>query len=148
MGTGAVPDRGNLADFPEKELIELAKTDPVAFGELYQRYLDRIYNYVYYRIGNADDAEDLTARTFHQALGSIHRYVDHGAPFAAWLYRIAHNLVANHHRAHGRWKVVSLDELELGSKPADSPDRAAEASEQRPRSGRPSTGSRRIGSGS
>jgi len=92
--SGAV--QGRYADLAEDRLIELAKGDAEAFGELYQRHVDRIYNYVFYRTGNVADAEDLTARTFHQALGSIHRYVDQGVPFAAWLYRIAHNLVANY----------------------------------------------------
>jgi RNA polymerase sigma-70 factor (ECF subfamily) len=75
----------------ENRLVELARSDPEAFGELYRRNVDRIYTYVFYRVGSATDAEDLTARTFYQALGSVHRYVDQGVPFLAWLYRIAHN---------------------------------------------------------
>ena len=114
----------------ESALVTLAKTEPEAFGELYQRNVDRIYSYVYYRVGNATDAEDLTARTFYQALGNIDRYVDRGVPFAAWLYRIAHNLVANHHRARSRWQLASLDDLELSGSPAEHPDRAAEANER------------------
>jgi RNA polymerase sigma-70 factor (ECF subfamily) len=118
------------ADLAESQLIELAKNNPEAFGELYLRNVDRIYSYIYYRIGNASDTEDLTARTFHQALGSIGRYVDQGIPFAAWLYRIAHNLVANHHRARSRWKLTSLEDLELAGKAAESPERSAETHEK------------------
>jgi len=114
----------------ETILVEQAKQDPEAFGELYERNVDRIYHYIYYRIGNAEDAEDLTARTFYQALDNIHRYVEKGVPFIAWLYRIAHNLVANYHRARGRWKVASLDELEISAPPAERPDRAAETDER------------------
>jgi RNA polymerase sigma-70 factor (ECF subfamily) len=114
----------------EAALVEQAKIDPEAFGELYERNVDRIYHYIYYRIGNAEDAEDLTARTFHQALDNISRYVEKGVPFIAWLYRIAHNLVANHHRARGRWKITSLDEMEVSARPAERPDRAAETNER------------------
>ena len=115
----------------EARLIELARRDPEAFGELYRRTVDRIYTYVYYRTGNAADAEDLTARTYHQALGNIHRYLDQGVPFIAWLYRIAHNLVANHHRSHSRWKLTPLEDLELTGKPAENPERVAEVNERK-----------------
>jgi RNA polymerase sigma-70 factor (ECF subfamily) len=95
----------------ESALVELAKADPDAFGLLYERYIDKIYNYVYYRTGNHHDAEDLTAKVFFQALNHIPRYVQRGAPFSSWLYRIAHNLVANWHRDRSRRQVVSLDRL-------------------------------------
>ena len=57
----------------ETTLVEQAKTDPEAFGLLYERYVDRIYNYIYYRTGNQHDAEDLTAKVFFQALNHIPR---------------------------------------------------------------------------
>ena len=97
----------------ESDLVSRAKNDPEVFGQLYERYVDKIYNYVYYRTGNHHDAEDLTAKTFYQALKHVHRYQDRGLPFSAWLYRIAHNLVANWHRDHSRRKVIALDELAL-----------------------------------
>lgn len=116
---------GCYAEVAEAALIERARTDPEAFGELYRRNIDRIYAYIFYRVGNAVDAEDLTARTFYQALSHLPSYRNVGLPFIAWLYRIAHNLVANHHRARGHWKMTSLDDLELPTKPADNPERAA-----------------------
>ena len=76
----------------ESDSVLIAKAkdgDPEAFGVLYERYVSKIYRYIYYRTGNRNDAEDLTAKTFHRALKSISRYVDRGAPFTAWLYRIA-----------------------------------------------------------
>lgn len=94
----------------DSALIARAKQDPEAFGLLYERYVERIYNYIYYRTSNHHDAEDLTARTFYRALKQIPRYVDRGAPFLAYLYRIAHNLVANWHRDNSRRQVISLDE--------------------------------------
>jgi RNA polymerase sigma-70 factor (ECF subfamily) len=95
----------------ESILIERAKTDKEAFGQLYERYVARIYNYVYYRTGNAADAEDLTARIFERAIKHIGNYQDQGVPFSAWLYRIAHNLVANWHRDRSRRKIVSIDDV-------------------------------------
>jgi len=103
--------RPSCGEESERELIARAAIDPIAFGELYERYVDRIYNYIYHRVGNHHDAEDLTAKTFQRVLHHIDRYVDRGAPFSAWLYRIAHNLVANWHRDRGRRQVISLDEL-------------------------------------
>ena len=129
--TEGVAGDNPYAELTEANLVELAKEDPEAFGELYRRCVDRIYTYIYYRVGNTSDAEDLTARTFHQALTHLPKYTDHGVPFVAWLYRIAHNLVANHHRSHSRWKLTSLEELELTGKPADGPERVAESNERR-----------------
>jgi RNA polymerase sigma-70 factor (ECF subfamily) len=84
--------------------------DEEAFGLLYKENLKKIYNYVYYRTGNNHDAEDITARVFQRALKHIKRYKKTNVPFSAWLYRIAHNLVANWHRDNSRRKEVSLEE--------------------------------------
>lgn len=115
----------------EAILVERAKTDSEAFGQLYQRYVDRIYNYIYYRVGNANDAEDLTARTFFQALKKIDSYEERGVPFSAWLYRIAHNLVANWHRQQSRRKSVPLDELAVIRSTKPSPIQEIEKKESR-----------------
>lgn len=115
----------------EDALVERAKTDPTAFGILYEFYVNRIYNYVYYRVGNQHDAEDLTARTFYRALDHIGRYVNRGAPFSAWLYRIAHNLVANWHRDQGRRQIISLDDIKLRARGRDRPDQVAEDKEEK-----------------
>ena len=84
--------------------------DHEAFGKLYEHYVERIFNYVYYRTGNQHDAEDLTARVFFRAMRRIPQYQERGLPVSAWLYRIAHNLVANWHRDRGRRPEISLDE--------------------------------------
>lgn len=94
----------------EEQLVQIAKEDSNAFGLLYDRYVDKVYNYIFHRVGNHHDAEDLTARTFHRALVNLGAYVDRGAPFSAWLFRIAHNLVANWHRDQGRRPIAPLDE--------------------------------------
>lgn len=88
-----------------------AAEDPVAFGRLYELHVQKIYNYIYYRTGNHRDAEDLTSRVFFKALQHIDRYQERGAPFSAWLYRIAHNMVVNWHRGRRRKEVVALDDV-------------------------------------
>jgi RNA polymerase sigma-70 factor (ECF subfamily) len=113
----------------EAALIERARTDSEAFGQLYQHHVNRIYNYIYYRVGNANDAEDLTARTFFQALKKIDTYEDRGVPFSAWLYRIAHNLVANWHRQQSRRKSVPLEELSVVRSTRPNPSQIAEKRE-------------------
>lgn len=113
----------------ESALVERAKKDPAAFGELYERYASKIYNYIYYRTGNEHEAEDLTARVFFRALSRLPTYVDRGLPFSAWLYRIAHNLVANWHRDQSRRKVIPLDELALHSLRSEAPESLAESRE-------------------
>ncbi len=105
----------------ESELIERAKTDPDAFGELYERYIERIYNYVYFRVGSVHDAEDLTARVFLKALNNLSRYRFVGLPFSAWLYRIAHNLIANHHRDQSRRREIPIEDMAVVNIPARLP---------------------------
>jgi RNA polymerase sigma-70 factor (ECF subfamily) len=117
---------------PEELLIERAKHDADAFGTLYERYVDRIYNYIYYRTGDNREAEDLTARVFYRALAHMEEYRHSGAPFAAWLYRIAHNLVANWHRDRSRRRDVRLDDaIALGvHSEGNDPQRLAEQDEE------------------
>lgn len=117
------------------QLVELAKSDKNAFGEIYERYVDKIYKYVYYRVGNPHDAEDITSRVFFRALAHVETYEDRGIPFQAWLYRIAHNLVANYHRDRGRRKIIPLEEYITSGifTTTDGPERAAEDAEERER---------------
>ncbi|MCX6078774.1 MAG: sigma-70 family RNA polymerase sigma factor [Chloroflexi bacterium] len=105
----------------EEVLTRAAQGDRDAFGLIYERYIDRIYNYVYYRTGNVNDAEDLTARVFQRAMNHIVNYTDRGVPFSAWLYRIAHNLVANWHRDRSRKQEIPLSETPLIAK-GDAPE--------------------------
>lgn len=114
----------------EAALVCQAKSDPAAFGVLYERYIDRVYAYIYHRVGNAQDTEDLTARTFYRALDKLHTYEDRGLPFSAWLFRIAHNLVANWHRDHSRRNFLSLDRLWFTSKEDDTPEAKVEEEER------------------
>ncbi len=113
----------------DKALIAAAKNDPAAFGEIYERYVNRIYSYIFHRVGNVHDAEDLTSRTFFRALSHLGTYVDKGLPFSAWLYRIAHNLVANWHRDRSRKPLVSLEDIVIGTRVDEHPESLAEAND-------------------
>ncbi len=106
----------------EEVLTRAAQGDREAFGQLYEQYIDRIFNYVYYRTGNLHDAEDLTARVFQRAMNHIHTYTDRGVPFSAWLYRIAHNLVANWHRDRSRRQEIPLNDLPVVPSKEDRPE--------------------------
>jgi RNA polymerase sigma-70 factor (ECF subfamily) len=114
----------------EMSLVQQAASDAEAFGELYSRHVKRIYNYIYYRTGDYQDAEDLTARVFQRALGHVGSFQDQGVPFSAWLYRIAHNLVANWHRDRSRRPIVPLDDHVAESGSGSHPESLAVAMEE------------------
>lgn len=112
------------SDYNEEDVLARASQgDKDAFGALYERYAERIFNYVYYRTGNQHDAEDLTARVFQRAMNHIRNYTDRGVPFSAWLYRIAHNLVANWHRDRSRKQEIAIDDLPVLPTKGDHPER-------------------------
>ena len=121
--TSKVSHLSELEYHEEDVLMRASQGDKDAFGELYERYAERIFNYVYYRTGNQHDAEDLTARVFQRAMNHIRNYTDRGVPFSAWLYRIAHNLVANWHRDRSRKQEIPLDDLPILPTKGDHPER-------------------------
>jgi RNA polymerase sigma-70 factor (ECF subfamily) len=108
----------------EEVLYKATQGDGEAFGMLYDKYAARIYNYIYYRTGSNQDAEDLTSRVFFRAMRHITSYTDRGVPFSAWLYRIAHNLVANWHRDSSRRQEVELEDGYRASKSEEYPESA------------------------
>jgi len=115
-----VPD----TEFNEEDVLNrAAQGESEAFGLLYERYIDRIFNYVYYRTGNLHDAEDLTARVFQRAMNHIKNYTDRGVPFSAWLYRIAHNLVANWHRDRSRRQEIPINDVPILPSKGDHPEK-------------------------
>lgn len=127
----SLPERAFVAELSEKEALAKASAgDRKAFGVLYDTYAERIYNYIYYRTGNTLDAEDLTARVFFRAMRHITNYTDRGVPFSAWLYRIAHNLVANWHRDGSRRQEVALDDGYRSSKGDEHPESALMKNEE------------------
>jgi RNA polymerase sigma-70 factor (ECF subfamily) len=92
----------------EKRLVEQAKAgDGEAFSELYEACVERVYRFIFFRVTDAQVAEDLTSQVFLKAWENLGRYRPHG-PFLAWLYAIARNTVIDNYRT--RKQTVSLDE--------------------------------------
>ncbi len=84
--------------------------DRAAFEGLYKAYYDRVYRYIFARVNNRAESEDLAAEVFLKAYVGIHTYSPRGLPFASWLFRIAHNLVIDHVRRRARRPTTVLDE--------------------------------------
>ncbi len=93
----------------DAELVESARLDPSAFGDLYRRYLTRVYRYVRTRASSDEEAADLTQQVFLQAFDALPHYRERGNPFAAWLFRIARNVTTDAHRR--RRETVAWDLL-------------------------------------
>lgn len=91
-----------LAEADERLLIEAAQKDPRRFAELYEANFERVYSYVARRVHDRAAAEDITADVFHQALANLPRFEWRGVPFAAWLYRMAANAIADRGKRAGR----------------------------------------------
>jgi len=91
----------------ERLLVEAAQKDPARFAELYEINFERVYAFVARRVGDRDAAEDLTSEVFHKALVNLRRFEWRGAPFAAWLLRIAANAIAD--RAQRAGKELAMD---------------------------------------
>jgi len=96
---------GKEAD--ERPLIEAAQEDPRRFGELYEANFDRVYAFIAARVRDRAEAEDLTSEVFHKALANLSRFEWRGAPFAAWLFRIASNAIADHGSRAAKEREIS-----------------------------------------
>jgi len=111
----------------ERLLVEAAQRDPAKFGDLYDAYFELVYGFMARRARDRDTAEELTSEVFHKALANLRSYEWRGAPFAAWLVRIAANAVAD-------WAKRSAREISVGEntpEPSAEPD--MEAIEERAR---------------
>jgi len=120
-------DRSEEPTSDEAELVQRAVDhDPEAFGRLYDIHVDRVYRHIYYRVGNEQDAEDLTQQVFLKAWQAIARYKRMASPFIAWLMTISHNLVVDFYRT--RKDKAYLEAEILADGPASNPEQAAERS--------------------
>ena len=106
----------------ERLLIEAAKRDPARFAELYSRNFHAVYVYVVRRAATRQEAEDITSEVFHQALANLQRFQWRGAPFAAWLIRIAANAIADRCQRQSREAADPPDE-ELADPARESVER-------------------------
>ena len=112
-----------------KPLLERAQEyDPAALAEIYDQYAPRIYNYIYYRVGDAGLADDLTASVFVNMLEAIRTNRSWRTSFSGWLYRIAHNVVVDQFRRRGKMRELPLDErlISLEEDPAKTAELSLE----------------------
>ena len=112
-------------DANERLQVEAAQKDPAKFGELYERHFERVYAFVARRVRDRAAAEDVTAEVFHKALAALPGFQFLGAPFGAWLLRIAANAIAD--RSKRAFREVSLEDD--AREPSVEPD--ADASDRR-----------------
>jgi RNA polymerase sigma factor (sigma-70 family) len=101
----------NVLSLDESQLAEKAADSAAAFGELYQRTYERIYNYVRYRVSDRETTEDLTAQVFEQLLVHIGDYDADRAPFEAWMFGFARNLVNRHQRTRQKRRWLPLEAI-------------------------------------
>lgn len=129
---GAKPAPEGKPDRDEERRLVLSaiQRDQAAFADLYDRHVVRVYRHIYYLVNDAREAEDLTAQTFLKAWEAIDRYKERGAPFVAWLLRIAHNLTISYLRS--KRDHSELDEGFVDNKRGGNPEESLEqASDER-----------------
>ena len=99
----------NADETDERRLVEAAQQDRACFADVYERYFELVYAYVARRVRDRAVTEDVTSEVFRKALASIDRFKWTGAPFGAWLLRIAANVIADRAKRDAR-ESVGLDE--------------------------------------
>ena len=99
----------------KNDLVELARRakayDPLAFGELFDLYFEKLRRYVCYKTGDIDMAEEIASEVFSRALAGIDSFDDRGGTLGAWLFGIARNLVARHHESMAKNLTVDLEQV-------------------------------------
>jgi RNA polymerase sigma-70 factor (ECF subfamily) len=95
---------------PERIVGRAIKGDKEAIAELYERYEPSIRRFLYYRLGDAQTAEDLTTEVFLRMIQALPGYQQREAPFQAWLFQIARNLIIDHARRMNARNHIALDE--------------------------------------
>lgn len=115
----------------EIELIQQVRTEPDAFAAIYEHYFPKVYNYVRYRVEDAQIADDLTSQIFAQALANISGYRVDVSPFGAWLFAIARNKVSDYYRKKKRWRWFSWEVMESHIADTSSLDDAVQRTDER-----------------
>ncbi|MDA1036096.1 MAG: sigma-70 family RNA polymerase sigma factor [Chloroflexi bacterium] len=101
---------------PEPTLVSAAQRgDREAFARLYEENIDKVYRYLRARLNEPADAEDVAAVVFIKAMQGLPSYQDRGAPFVAWLLRIAHNEMVSFVRKRSRRREASLEGVDVAS---------------------------------
>jgi RNA polymerase sigma-70 factor (ECF subfamily) len=99
-----------MSSSDEASLVEQARTDPQAFAELYNRFVERVFLFAIRRTGDRALAEDITSATFEKALRHLRQKGWSGKLYLPWLYRIAHQLIIQNHRRENRYVYLAPDQ--------------------------------------
>ena len=106
-------------------LVDQARAgDPEAFAKLYDAYVERVTRYIYFRVSEGSDTEDLVSQVFLKAWENLDRYKSGSSPFIAWLYTIARNLVIDHYRT--KKDILPLEEAIATPSDMEMPDEEAQ----------------------
>jgi RNA polymerase sigma-70 factor (ECF subfamily) len=111
----------------DRTLVAAARSDPARFDALYRKYVAQVYSYAYHELRDHHEAEDVTERTFLQALVALPRFEERARPadgegastFRVWLFRIARNVIANTRRTRRRRPETGLDDATVAADPVD-----------------------------
>jgi RNA polymerase sigma-70 factor, ECF subfamily len=117
MAVGKPAGKGQAEEANERLLVEAAQSDPARFAELYEINFERVYAFIVRRVRNRDAAQDLTSEVFQKALSNLPRFKWRGAPFAAWLFRIASNVIADRAKRNAK-------EMDIQDRESSEPDSA------------------------
>lgn len=117
--------------FKENTRLANANVEQEPFDQIYDGYYSRIYNYMRYRVGKRELAEDLTSQVFEQSLRKLKSYNPERASFAAWIFAIAHNTVTDYHRGRKKKYWVSLEAIWEKASPEPGPEEMAVKNEER-----------------
>src|SRR5215471_17339321 len=117
----------------ERRLVEAAQQDRACFGEVYERYFGLVYGFIARRVRERALAEDLTSEVFRKALASLPRFKWTGAPFGAWLLRIAANMIADRAKREGKLVTAPADEGRAVLKTGEDSQASLEQAERRAR---------------
>ena len=104
--------------------IEPTRAKEARLASLYEEYYDRIAHYVYVRIGDKSEAEDIASEVFLKALESLRTYEERGLPMQAWLFKIARNMVVDHLRKATKYKTIPIETVEINDE--SDPQKTAE----------------------
>ena len=123
-----VPDQSARSSYDQELLAKITKGNKHAFGILYQRYLDQIYNYIFFQVqGNKQEAEDLTEEVFLRCFQVVMEKTEKNKNFRALVYTIARNLIIDSYRANKN--EIDIDNIEISSNEVWNPEETLEKSQ-------------------
>jgi len=123
----------NADETDERRLVAAAQQDSACFGAVYERYFGLVYGFIARRVRERTLAEDLTSEVFRKALASLPRFKWTGAPFGAWLLRIASNMIADRPKREAKRAAAPVDDGLVGSRSTEDTQASLEHAERRAR---------------